>query len=179
MSPQLQGRHSILIYRPERLVYAELIFDESGRLATLLLLQQQVPQQEELGTGLRRQLRFLVNEDTGCRLPTHDGQTIDLRLVLVALMGEADWNNAQRILADVASLARGADAIFGACEVEEGLCSGPSSMAADRSEGAADSLKVGCTCRSRVSSVADVSWSARGSHHSFERATVRGRLTAL
>ena len=74
VSPQLQGRHSILIYRPERLVYAELIFDESGRLATLLLLQQQVPQQEGLRTGFRRQLRFLVNEDTGCRLPTTMGR---------------------------------------------------------------------------------------------------------
>lgn len=101
VSPQLQSRHAILIYRPERLVYAELIFDELGRLATLLLLLQQVPQQEELRTALRRQLLFLVNEHTGCRLPTYDGQTIDLTLVLVALMGEADWDNAQRILADV------------------------------------------------------------------------------
>lgn len=101
VSPQLRSRHASLSYRSERHVYAELIFDELGRLATLLLLLQKVPQQEELRTSLRRQLLLLINEHTGCRLPIYDGQTIDLTLVLVALMGEADWNNAQRILADV------------------------------------------------------------------------------
>lgn len=101
VSPQLQSRHAILRYRPERLAYAELIFDELGRLSTLLLLLQTIPQQEELRTALRHQLLFLVNEHTGCRLPIYDGQTIDLTLVLLALMGEADWDNAQRILADV------------------------------------------------------------------------------
>lgn len=69
--PQLQSRHATLGYRPERLVYAELIFDELGRLATLLLLLQQVPQQEELRTTLREHLLLLVNEHTGCRLPIY------------------------------------------------------------------------------------------------------------
>jgi hypothetical protein len=99
--PQLQSRHAVLMYRPERVLYADLVFEELGRLATLLLLLQRAPEQEELRVALRRQILLLLNEHTGCRLPVYDGQAIDLTLVLAALMGEADWDNAQRILADV------------------------------------------------------------------------------
>lgn len=101
--PQLLSRQAVLAHRPERLFYAELIFEELGRLATLLLLLQRVPEQEELRANLRKQLLRLVNEHAGCRLPTYDGHAIDLTLWLAALMGEADWNNAQRLLFDVTS----------------------------------------------------------------------------
>ena len=101
--PQLLSRRAVLEYRPERLLYAELVFEEMGRLATLLLLLQRMPDQDELQTLIRMQLLRLVNEHTGCRLPISDGQTIDLTLLLGAFMGESDWNNAQRILSDVTS----------------------------------------------------------------------------
>lgn len=101
--PPLLSRRAVLAHRPERLLYAELVFEELGRLATLLLLLQQVPGQDELRTQIRMQILRLVNEHTGCRLPLYDGQTIDLTLLFAALMGESDWNNAQRILSDVTS----------------------------------------------------------------------------
>jgi hypothetical protein len=101
--PQLQSRQAVLAHRPDRLLYAELVFEELGRLATLLLLLQRMPEQDELRTNIRKQLLHLVNEHTGCRLPVYDGQTIDLTLLLAALMGELDWNNAQHIVSDVTS----------------------------------------------------------------------------
>lgn len=99
--PQLLSRRAVLAHRPERLLYTELIFEELGRLATLLLLLQRVPEQEELRTQICKQLIHLANEHTGCRLPAYDGQTIDLTLLLAALMGESDWDNAQHIVSDV------------------------------------------------------------------------------
>jgi hypothetical protein len=100
VSPQLHNRRASFSYRPERVLYAELIFEELGRLATLLLLLQRFPKQEAVRTEVHMQLLDLVNEHAGCRLPVYDGQTIDLTLVLAALMGESDWNNAQRLLSD-------------------------------------------------------------------------------
>ncbi|WP_310448522.1 hypothetical protein [Thiobacillus sp.] len=99
--PHLRSRRAVLAYRPERPLYAELVFEELGRLATLLLLLQRMPEQDELRTNIRKHLLYIVNEHTGCRLPVYDGQTIDLTLLLVALMGESDWDNAQRIVSDV------------------------------------------------------------------------------
>lgn len=101
--PQLLSRRAVLQYRPERLLYAELVFEELGRLSTLLLLLQRAPELDELRNQIHRQLICLVNEHTGCLFPVYDGQTIDLTLVLAALMGESDWNNAQRILSIVTS----------------------------------------------------------------------------
>lgn len=99
--PQLRSRRAVLAHRPERLLYAELIFDELGRLATLLLLLQSVPGQEESRKLVREQLIYLVNKHTGCRLPVYDAQTIDLTLLLAALMGESNWDDAQHLLRDV------------------------------------------------------------------------------
>jgi len=99
--PQLQSRRAVLAHRPERLLYAELVFDELGRLATLLLLLQRVPGQEEVRKSIREQLIQLVNKHTCCRLPVYDAQTIDLTLLLAALMGESDWNSAQHLLRNV------------------------------------------------------------------------------
>jgi hypothetical protein len=101
--PQLLSRRAVLAYRPERLLYAELVFEELGRLATLLLLLQRMPGQDELRTQIRMQILRVVNEHTGCRLPVYDGQTIDLTLLLAALLGESDSTNVQRLLSDVTS----------------------------------------------------------------------------
>jgi hypothetical protein len=103
IGPQLHNKRAVFAYRPERVLYSELIFDELGRLATLLLLLQQSPEQEAVRTEVHKQLLHLVNEHTGCRLPVYDGQAIDLTLVLAALMGESDWDNAQRLLSNTTS----------------------------------------------------------------------------
>lgn len=99
--PQLLSRKAVFAHRPERLLYAELVFEELGRLATLLLLLQRMPEKDEQRTNIYKLLIQVVCEHEGCRLPVFDGQTIDLTLVLAALLGEFDWNNAQRILSDV------------------------------------------------------------------------------
>jgi hypothetical protein len=99
--PTLESPRAILSHRPERILYAELIFEELGRLATLLLLLQQLPGQEELRAAIRGQLIYLVDQHPGARLPPYDGHTIDLTLVFTALMGESDWDNAQALVSEV------------------------------------------------------------------------------
>lgn len=100
---QLLSRQALLSYRPERVLYAEVVFEELGRLSVLLLLLQRIPEQEHLRSEIRGLLIQLVNEHPGCRLPVYDGQSIDLTLLLAALMGESDWENAKRILADTSN----------------------------------------------------------------------------
>lgn len=101
--PQLNSRRAILAYRPERVLYAQLVFEELGRLAALLLLLQKFHGQDEFRTQVHKQLLSLINEHTGCRLPVYDDQTIDLTLILAALMGESDGDNARRMVTDVTS----------------------------------------------------------------------------
>lgn len=98
--PQLLNRQAVLSYRPERVLYAELVFEEMGRLSVLLLLLQRIPDQEHLRSEIHGLLIRLVNEHPGCRLPVYDGQSIDLTLLLAALIGESDRENAKRVLAD-------------------------------------------------------------------------------
>jgi hypothetical protein len=97
---QLLNRRAVLGYRPDRVLYAELMFDELGRLATLLLLLQRQDDQEALRAEVHQLLVKLVNEHTGCHLPVYDGQTIDITLVLAALMGEGDVASAKGMLSN-------------------------------------------------------------------------------
>ncbi|CNG86604.1 hypothetical protein ACSILG_000198 [Yersinia enterocolitica] len=99
--PTLSSPRAVLSYRPERIIYLELIFEEIGRLATLLLLIQQVPGQEECRTVIREAIIGLINQHSGVRLPPYDGHAIDLTLLFCALMGESDWNNTQILVGDV------------------------------------------------------------------------------
>lgn len=101
VKPILENPRAVLSYRPERVFYLELVFEEFGRLATLLLLAQQIPGQEELRDTLRGTLVDLINQHPGARLPPYDGHAIDLTLVLTAFMGESDWSNATSLLRDV------------------------------------------------------------------------------
>lgn len=98
VTPTLSSTRAVLSYRPDRVFYLELIFEELGRLATLLLLAQQIPDQEELRKALRGALIHLINQHPGARLPIYDGHAIDLTLVFTALMGESDWDNAKYLL---------------------------------------------------------------------------------
>lgn len=95
---QLLHRRALLGYRPDRILYTELMFDEFGRLATLLLLLQRQEGQDALRIEIRNLLCRLINEHPGCHLPVYDGQTIDITLVLTALMGESEWDGAKRML---------------------------------------------------------------------------------
>lgn len=99
--PQLLSRRALLAYRPDRLFYTELVFEEVGRLSVLLLLLQRVPDQDELRSEIHDLLVTLVNEHTGCRLPVYDGQTIDLTLLMAALIGESSQQSAKRLVSEV------------------------------------------------------------------------------
>lgn len=100
VAPQLVNRRALLHYRPDRILYADLVFEEFGRLATFLLLLQRLEGHEELRAEVVTLIRRLLNEHTSYRLPVYDGQTIDLTLVLAALMGEKDWESAKRVTAN-------------------------------------------------------------------------------
>lgn len=100
VAPQLINRRALLHYRPDRILYADLVFEEFGRLATFLLLLQRLEGPDQLREEVTALIRMLLNEHTCYRLPVYDGQTIDLTLVLVALMGEGDWEGAKRVVAN-------------------------------------------------------------------------------
>ncbi|WP_038910347.1 hypothetical protein [Dickeya dadantii] len=99
--PTLEIPRAVLSYRPERIFYLELMFEELGRLATLLLLLQRKPDQEEFRTRILTAIIHLVNQHPGVRLPLYDGHTIDLTLIFCALMGESDWSNTQILAGEV------------------------------------------------------------------------------
>ncbi len=98
---QLSSEPALLKYRPHRILYSELLFEELGRLAQFLLLLQRAENQEGMRLGIRDVLVSLLNEHTGCQLPVFDGQAIDTTLVVLALMGEGDYDNARAFLAIV------------------------------------------------------------------------------
>ncbi len=98
--PTLESPQAVLSYRPERVLYVELVFEELGRLATLLLLLQQMSGQEERRAEIRNLIAHLINQHPGCRLPTYDGQTIDMTLVFAALMGESAWDEVQGLVSE-------------------------------------------------------------------------------
>ncbi|MFL9880588.1 hypothetical protein PQR63_19485 [Herbaspirillum rhizosphaerae] len=98
---QLMNREVVLLHRPERIFYADLIFEEMGRLATLILLLEKFP---EFSTYRQRTIQlsvYLVNAHTGCRLPVYDGQAIDISLLLSAWMGSAAWSHAKNLAFDI------------------------------------------------------------------------------
>ncbi|HDU3538132.1 TPA: hypothetical protein QIW90_002765 [Klebsiella variicola] len=99
--PTLESPRAVLRLRPERVFYMELMFEELGRLATLLLLLQQKQGVEEFRKAIRNDIIHLVNQNSGILLPLYDGHTIDLTLLFCALMGESDWDNTRIIVGDV------------------------------------------------------------------------------
>ena len=99
--PTLESPRAVLRWRPERVFYLELMFEELGRLSTLLLLLQQKPGEEAFRTTIRNAIIYLVNQHSGVLLPLYDGHTIDLTLLFCALMGESDWDNTRMIAGEV------------------------------------------------------------------------------
>lgn len=100
-SKQLMSREAVLQHRPERIFYADLIFEEMGRLATLLILLEKFPEFSSYRQRVIQLSVHLVNAHTGCRLPVYDGQTIDISLLLSAWMGCAAWSHAENLTFDI------------------------------------------------------------------------------
>jgi len=84
--PQLLNVRAIRRYRPERMPYMSLVFDEMGRLATLLLVLAALQNNEDLQLEVGKGLASLFEVHTGCLLPYFDGQSIDLSLALAAFI---------------------------------------------------------------------------------------------
>jgi len=100
--PQLIHRRAVLAHRPERIVYADLVFEELGRLASLaLLLQHIMPGEKELRARVCQHIVALINEHNALLLPVYDNHTIDLTLAFAALLHESNRGNAVRLLAGV------------------------------------------------------------------------------
>lgn len=106
VAPQLLNPRLVLGYRHEWVLYARLVLEELGRLAIFLLLTPKGDATTELRSNIRRLLVDLLNAHPGCRLPAMDGQSIDLSLVLVALMSEEDWTGTSNLLTDIAGRLR-------------------------------------------------------------------------
>jgi hypothetical protein len=84
--PQFLNVRTIRRYRPERMPYMSLVFDEMGRLAALLLVLAALRNDEDLQLEVGKGLASLFEVHTGCLLPYFDGQSIDLSLALAAFM---------------------------------------------------------------------------------------------
>ena len=84
--PQLLNVRAIRRYRPERMPYMSLVFDEMGRLAMLLLILAASQNDEDLQLEVGKGLASLFEVHTGCLLPYFDGQSIDLSVALAAFM---------------------------------------------------------------------------------------------
>ena len=84
--PQLLNVRAIRRYRPERMPYMSLVFDEMGRLAMLLLILAASQNDENLQLEVGKGLASLFEVHTGCLLPYFDGQSIDLSVALAAFM---------------------------------------------------------------------------------------------
>lgn len=98
LAPQLAYRRELLAYRREHVFYADLVFEELGRLAVALLFWQHTKGGEAERDGFKQLLVGFLNQHSGLRLPVLDGQSIDLSLALLALIGAGDQDSAQGVL---------------------------------------------------------------------------------
>jgi hypothetical protein len=96
--PTLKNLRALVRYRPNPVFYAQLIFEEVGRLATLLLLLQYAPVHQGIRSGIRLELVEVINANSIAVRPLLDGQGIDLSLVFAALMGEGDTASCRTVL---------------------------------------------------------------------------------
>ncbi|MBI3776761.1 MAG: hypothetical protein HY273_14665 [Gammaproteobacteria bacterium] len=84
--PQLLHARALRRYRPTRMQYLGLVFDEMGRVATLLLLLASQEVEVTLRVAVGKKLANFFDVHEGCLLPYFDGQSIDLSLALAAFM---------------------------------------------------------------------------------------------
>ena len=87
-------------YRPDHILYMDLVCEELGRLSTGLLLAQAVGADEPGRTLLHVQLINFITVHQACHLPVYDGQAIDMSLAMAALLAEGDVLNAKAVLSE-------------------------------------------------------------------------------
>jgi len=93
--PSLLNRRRMLRYRPDQVLYIDLICDELGRLGTTLLLLQSLKVDTATRRAMHRCLVSFINAHNGCLLPVYDGQAIDLSIAMTAIMAVGDKASTQ------------------------------------------------------------------------------------
>lgn len=88
--PSLLNRRRMLRYRPDQVLYIDLICDEVGRLGTTLLLLQALEADNATLWAMHGNLVSLINVHNGCLSPVYDGQAIDLSLAMAAIVAMGD-----------------------------------------------------------------------------------------
>ncbi len=106
--PVLKNQRALVRHRPNPVFYAQLVFEELGRLATLLLLIQHDPAGQELRKVVMNKLIEVINANSISVRPLLDGQGIDLSLVFSALIGEGAVDAARNLLKGVSIQLRNA-----------------------------------------------------------------------
>ena len=76
----------------------DIIYEELGRMGLTLLFLQRTKGAEQQRDEFKRMLVEFLNEHTGWKLPVLDGQSIDISLGLLGLIGEGDTTSARAIL---------------------------------------------------------------------------------
>jgi len=96
--PVLKNPRALVRHRPNPVFYAQLVFEELGRLATLLLLLQSMSDSQPLRRAVRDDPIEVINANPISLRPLLDGHGIDLSLIFCALLGEGDRHGAQSLL---------------------------------------------------------------------------------
>lgn len=95
--PTLKSARALVRHRPNPVFYADLVFEELGRLATLLLLLQRTGGSEDRRRQVQQHIVAVINANSIAVRPLLDGQGIDLSLVFVALLKEGAFDQVQTI----------------------------------------------------------------------------------
>ncbi|ADR62109.1 hypothetical protein HWD96_02480 [Pseudomonas putida] len=90
LMPSLLNRRRMLRYRPDQVLYIDLVCDELGRLGTTLLLLQALKANPETLRAMHGCLVSFINTHNGCLLPVYDGQAIDLSIAMIAILAVGD-----------------------------------------------------------------------------------------
>lgn len=96
--PVLKNARALVQHRPNPVFYADLVFEELGRLATLLLLLQRMEGVEGRRRQVHEDIVAVINANSIAVRPLLDGQGIDLSLVFTALLREGAVNTVRSIM---------------------------------------------------------------------------------
>jgi len=100
--PALKNARALVRQRPNPVFYADVVFEELGRLATLLLLLQRMERVEARRRVVLGDIVAVISTHSIALRPLLDGQGIDLSLIFAALMKECSDDNVRVILQGVA-----------------------------------------------------------------------------
>lgn len=100
--PVLKNPRALVQHRPNPVFYADLVFEELGRLATLLLLLQRMPGVDDRRRQVRGNIVAVINANSIAFRPLLDGHGIDLSLVFTALLKENAADTVRDIMRQVA-----------------------------------------------------------------------------